>query len=115
MGLNIGLSIFLYENPQIESSVLLVISYEKAFTLKLSGNEVYYTACSLLVISKKSSSKLHCQKGFNFILFSYKIPKWDLAPAGRDQVYPYRGTSLTRKRTFLGPYSRPMRKATWWT
>jgi hypothetical protein len=27
-----------------------------------SGNEVYYTACSLLVISKNSCSKLHCEK-----------------------------------------------------
>ena len=38
----------------------------------LSGNEVYYTACYLLVIFKHSCSKLHCQKGLNLILVSYK-------------------------------------------
>ena len=40
---------------------------------KLSGDEVYYTACSLLVIPKHSCSKLHCQKAFEIIPFSYKI------------------------------------------
>ena len=39
----------------------------------LSGKEVYYTACFLLVISKKTCSKLHCQKGFNRIPVSHKI------------------------------------------
>ena len=34
----------------------------------LSGNVFYYTACSLLVILQNSFSKLHCQKGFDFIL-----------------------------------------------
>jgi len=38
----------------------------------LSGNEVYYTACSFLVIFKNSCCKLHCQKGFNLFLFAYK-------------------------------------------
>ena len=37
-------------------------SCEQAFKLKLSGDEVYYTACSLLVVLKNSCSKLHCQK-----------------------------------------------------
>ena len=37
------------------------------------GNEVYCTACSLLVISESSCGKLHRQKGFNLIPFSYKI------------------------------------------
>ena len=35
--------------------------YEKAFELKLSGDEVYYAACSLLAILKNWCSKLHCQ------------------------------------------------------
>ena len=39
----------------------------------LSGNAVYYTACSLLVISKNSCSKLHCQKGLDLVLFSHRI------------------------------------------
>ena len=30
-----------------------LISYEKSFNVKLSGNEIYYTACSLLVMFKK--------------------------------------------------------------
>jgi hypothetical protein len=32
---------------------------------KLSGNEVDFTACTLLVISKDSCSKSHGQKGSN--------------------------------------------------
>ena len=39
----------------------------------LSGNDVYHKVCSLLVNLKNSCSKLHYQKGFNPILFSYKI------------------------------------------
>ena len=42
----------------------------------LSGHEAYYTACSLLVISKNSCSRFHCQKGFNSILFPYQIGVW---------------------------------------
>ena len=37
----------------------------------LSGHQVYYRACCLLVTLKNTCSKLHCQKGFDFILFSY--------------------------------------------
>ena len=40
---------------------------------KLSGNEVYDTACYLLSILKHSCSKPHCQKRFNLIPCSYKI------------------------------------------
>ena len=36
-----------------------------------SDNEVYYTACSLLVILNNVCSKLHCQKGL--IPFSFQI------------------------------------------
>ena len=32
---------------------------KREFNSNLSGNEVYYTACSSLVISKNSCSKLH--------------------------------------------------------
>ena len=28
---------------------------------------------------------------------------------------PYRGTSLTRNSTLVGPYSRPMPRALWWS
>ena len=38
----------------------------------LSGNEVYYTACSLLAICNDSCSKLHDQRGLNLTLFLYK-------------------------------------------
>jgi hypothetical protein len=43
---------------------------------KLCGNEVYYTACFSLVILKYSCSQVHCQKGFDLIIVSYKI--WGL-------------------------------------
>ena len=42
-------------------------------TQNLFGNEVYYTACSLLVILNNSCSELHCQKVFDLTLFSCKI------------------------------------------
>ena len=38
------------------------ISNEKGIRSKKSGNEVYYSACSVLVILKNSCSQLHCQK-----------------------------------------------------
>jgi len=41
------------------------ILYEKGIKLKLYGNEVYYTACSLLVILKNSC--------FNLNPFSYRV------------------------------------------
>ena len=44
---------------RIEKAVILC---EKGIKSKLSGNEVYYTACSLLVILKNSCRKFHCQK-----------------------------------------------------
>ena len=50
-----------------------MILYEQGIKFKLSGDEVYYTACSLLVISRNSCSKLHRQHGFNLIIFSYKV------------------------------------------
>ena len=40
----------------------------------LPGNEVYHTACSLLVIFKNSCRELHCQKSFSLILFRAPSP-----------------------------------------
>ena len=47
------------------------ILFEKGIKSKLSGNEVYYTACSLQVLSENSCSKFHCQKVL--IVFSFHI------------------------------------------
>ena len=41
--------------------------------LNLSDNEVDDAACSILLVSKISCSKLHYKKGFDLILLSYKI------------------------------------------
>ena len=49
------------------------ILHEKGIIFQKSYNQVYYTACSLLVLSKNSCSKLHYQKGFKLIPFSYEI------------------------------------------
>ena len=38
---------------------------QRGLNSNLSGNEVYYTACSLSVILKNWCSEVHCQKGFN--------------------------------------------------
>jgi len=60
--------------PRACRSERLYRSYlTRKFNQNLSGNQVYYTACSLLSIFKISYSQLHCQKGFNLILFSYKM------------------------------------------
>ena len=42
---------------------------QRELNKNLSGNGVYYTACSLLVILSNSCGKLHRQKGFDLILF----------------------------------------------
>ena len=47
----------------------------------LTDDEVYHTACALLVILKDSCGQLHCQKGLNLILFAYKIVT-GVAPPG---------------------------------
>jgi len=36
--------------------------HDKGIKLKLSGDQVYYTACSPLVILKNSCSKVHCHE-----------------------------------------------------
>ena len=62
---------------------LLPRSYMKrGLNQNLSGNQVYYTARPLLVISKNSCSKLHCRKGFNLILFSCGITSVTRTAAG---------------------------------
>ena len=45
--------------------ILLRCYMERELNENLCGNEVYYTACSLLVILKKSCSKFRCQRDFD--------------------------------------------------
>ena len=52
----------------------------------LSGNEVYYTNSSILLVKNMLCSKLHCQKGFDLILFLYKIAQTDRAWFGDEQA-----------------------------
>ena len=64
---------------------------EKKSNENISCNEVYYTACSLLVILKNSCSKVHCQKGFNLIFYSYEIRRkrrWEQTSSSRSMSYP---------------------------
>ena len=68
--------------------------------LKTSGNEVYYTASSLLVISKNTCSKLHCQKFFKLRLFSYKIDTGHLRVVGEPSTLHPTPSSL-----YPTPYS----------
>ena len=53
----------------------------KGIILKLTGTEVYYTTCSLLILSKNSCGELDCQKGLNLIHSLYKIG-WLVAGKG---------------------------------
>ena len=50
-----------------------IIYMKKEFNRSLSGIQVYNTACSLLVMLKNLFTKLHHQKVFNLIFFSYAI------------------------------------------
>ena len=43
---------------------------------KLSGNEGYDANSLILLVKNMLCSKLHCQKDFNLIPFSYKIATW---------------------------------------
>jgi hypothetical protein len=80
------------------------ISYEKRIKLKLSGNEVYYTAWHLLVILKNSCCKVHCQKYSNVVLFSHDMTVCRPRPsrpasqrhAGREEEHPSSGSRITQ-------------------
>ena len=74
---------------------------KRKLNLDLSGNEVYYTACFLLVILKYSCSKLHRQKGFYLILFSY-----ERAGAARGAV-PTAAMALRGDASWAALLSRP--------
>ena len=50
-----------------------VILYEKRIKINISGNEVYYMHSSIFLVKNMMCSRLHCQKGLNVSLFSYKI------------------------------------------
>jgi hypothetical protein len=47
------------EQKQPRDENFVAISYDKELNLRFSGDEVYYTACSFLVILKNSCSELH--------------------------------------------------------
>ena len=49
------------------------ILYEKKIRLYISGDEIYFTNSLILLVKNMLYSKLHCQRGFNLILFSCKI------------------------------------------
>ena len=53
-----------------EAHALVGVAVEQ----NLSGDEIYYTSCLILLVKNMlCSSNIHCMKGFNLILFSYKI------------------------------------------
>jgi hypothetical protein len=54
------------------------LTWKRRLNQNLFGDEVYYTASSLIVILQNSCGELHCQKGFDLILFANKIQR--LAP-----------------------------------
>ena len=64
------------------------ILYEKWIRLKLSSDEVHFTSSSLLLVKNMLCSKIHCQKGLNLIIFSYKIQDLPASPGSTpaDQV-----------------------------
>ena len=57
-----------------------------------SGNEVLLHEFIMLLVekvtSKNSCSELHCQKGFNLIIFSYRIRNARTRTPNRNRRYP---------------------------
>jgi len=49
------------------------ILYEKGIKSELSCNEAHNTNYLILLVNNMLCSKLHCQKDFNLVLFSYAI------------------------------------------
>ena len=47
---------------------------EKSFILKLSGDDVYATACYILIIVKHSCRKLHCRQVSNLFFYNPRRP-----------------------------------------
>jgi len=93
----------------------------KGFESKISGNEVYYTACSLLVILKNSYSKRCCQKVSNLHAFSYKswmvfypVFLWDRGRWTEScWTSGHRRSSLTRLRSCLTKEKKMLSPGPW--
>jgi hypothetical protein len=77
-----------WRNPRSSplASTTIAILNEKGIRLNLSGNEVYYAACSLPVVLKNSCSELHCQKVFNLISCSREMFVGGVRPRRRSCV-----------------------------
>ena len=77
LALALSLSLALSRSRSRSHSLAFSLSrslYMKRETnLSLPGSEIHHTACSSLLLLKNSCGKLHCQKGFNSILFSYEV------------------------------------------
>ena len=58
-----------WAGAMLPGDLLPSILYEKGIKLNLSGNEVDFTNSEILLVKSMLCSKLHCQKGFNLILF----------------------------------------------
>ena len=86
----------------LAGSVPSRILYEKAFTLRLSGNEVSNTNLSILLVKNMLCSKHHCQRGFNLILFSYKMCTQVRPWRSRMQRLPSPRKGLSRATSELG-------------
>ena len=54
---------------------------KRGLNQNLSGDEVYYTNSLIWVVENMLCGKLHCQKGFDLILFSYNIDIQRLWPS----------------------------------
>ena len=59
---------------------------KRDLNLNLYGNEIYYTNYLILLVKNMLCSKILCQKGFNSILFSYKIRTVDVVHEARGAV-----------------------------
>ena len=92
-------------------------SYEKGIELNIYGNEIYYTAYSLLVILKNSCCKLQCKKGFDLIIFSQpqevtadlgnRSVSWSICSPEKPTMRPTPENPPVRKRGANRPFQLP--------
>ena len=89
-----------------------VRSYTKRVSiLKTSGNEVYYTASSLLVTLKNSCSKVHCQKFFRLKLLSYQIVRVHDKPAVPPRgIAEHSGMTATYQEAVCAAHAKSLRE-----
>ena len=71
------MTVTVYSLIREEKFAEVSLLYEKAFRSKLSGNEVYHTNSSILLVKNMLCSRLRYQKGLNRKFFPVSLARID--------------------------------------